>query len=112
MGASALVERMGVSRNSVFSSIQSERVGTISLNQIEKMAEAMGGRLVNPVVPREGPVDEIVMAQARRNAKRIIQRTCAHMAPEAQSEDLRSQEWVIAELAREFVREMPKDFWK
>lgn len=46
MSAPALAERLGVSRNSVYSSIQNEQAGTISLNQLDKMAEAMGGKLV------------------------------------------------------------------
>lgn len=112
MSAPALAERLDVSRNSVYSSIQNEQAGTISLNQLEKMAEAMGGKLVYAIIPREGPVEEIVMAQARKKAKRIIQRTRAHMALEEQIEGLRSQEEMIEELASEIAREMPKNFWK
>ena len=112
IGASALAERLGVSRNSVYSSVQNERAGTISLNPLEKTAEAMGGKLVYAIVPREGPVKEIVMSQARKKARRIVQRTRAHMALEEQTEGLRSQEEVIEELANEFAREMPRDLWK
>ena len=107
MSAPALAERLGVSRNSVYSSIQNEQAGTISLNQLDKMAEAMGGKLVYAIIPREGPVEEIVLAQARKKARRII-----HMALEEQTEGLRSQEEMIEELAGEIAREMPRDFWK
>ena len=112
MSAPALAERLGVSRNSVYSSIQNEQAGTISLNQLDKMAEAMRGKLVYAIIPREGPVEEIVLAQARKKARRIIQRTRAHMALEEQTEGLRSQEEMIEELAGEIAREMPRDFWK
>ena len=112
MSAPALAERLGVSRNSVYSSIQNEQAGAISLNQLDKMAEAMGGKLVYAIIPREGPVEGIVMAQARKKAKRIIQRTRAHMALEEQTEGLRSLEEMIEELASEMVRETSKDFWK
>ena len=112
MSVVALAERLGVSRNSVYSSIQNEQAGTISLNQLDKMAEAMGGKLVYGIVPNEGPVEEIVMAQARKKARRIIQRTRAHMALEEQTEGLRSQAEMIEELAGEIAREMPRDFWK
>lgn len=112
MSAPTLAERLSVSRNSVYSSIQKEKAGTISLNQLDKMAEAMGGKLVYAIIPRKGAVEEIVMAQARKKAKRIIQRTRAHMALEEQSEGLRSQEEMIEELAKEIAREMPRDFWK
>ena len=112
MSVPALAARLGVSRNSVYSSIQNEQAGTISLNQLDKMAEAMGGKLVYAIIPREGPVEEIVIAQARKKAKRIIQRTRAHMALEEQTEGLRSQEEMIEELASEIASEMPRDFWK
>lgn len=112
MSAPTLAERLSVSRNSVYSSIQKEKAGTISLNQLDKMAEAMGGKLVYAIIPRKGAVEEIVMAQARKKAKRIIQRTRAHMALEEQIEGLRSQEEMIEELAKEIAREMPRDFWK
>ncbi|MBY6049414.1 hypothetical protein [Vannielia litorea] len=112
MSAPALAERLGVSRNSVYSSIQNEQAGTISLNQLDKMAEAMGGKLVYAIIPREGPVEEIVTAQARKKARRIIQRTRAHMALEEQTEGLRSQDEMIEDLAGEIAREMPRDFWK
>ncbi|WP_299085936.1 hypothetical protein [uncultured Ruegeria sp.] len=112
MSAPALAERLGVSRNSVYSSIQKEKAGTISVNQLDKMAEAMGGKLIYAIIPRNGAVEEIVMAQARKKAKRIIQRTRTHMALEEQIEGLRSQEEMIEELAKEIAREMPRDFWK
>ncbi|UWR05175.1 hypothetical protein K3740_21495 (plasmid) [Ruegeria conchae] len=112
MSAPTLAERLSVSRNSVYSSIQKEKAGTISLNQLDKMAEAMGGKLVYAIIPRKGAVEEIVMAQARKKAKRIIQRTRAHMALEEQIEGLRSQEEMIEELAKEIAREKPRDFWK
>lgn len=112
MSAPVLAERLQISRNSVYSSIEKERLGSISINQLEKMADAMGGKLVYAIVPREGDIEQIVMTQARKKAKRIIQRTRAHMALEEQTEGLRSQEVMIEELASEMQREMPKGFWK
>ena len=112
MSAPALAERLGVSRNSVYRSIQNEQAGTISLNQLDKVAEAMGGKLVYAIIPRAGQVEELVMAQARKKAMRFIQRTRAHMALEEQTEGLRSQDEMIEELALEIAREMPRDFWK
>ncbi len=112
MNAPALAEQLGVSRNSVYSSIQNEQAGTISLNQLERMGKAMGGKLVYAIIPREGSVEDIVMARARKRAKRIIQRTRAQMALEEQTEGLRSQDEMIEELANEIAGVMPRDFWK
>ena len=112
MNAPALAERLEVSRNTIYTSIRNEQAGTISLNQLGKIAEAMGGRLVYAIVPREGPVEEIVLAQARAKARRIIQRTHAHMALEEQSEGLRSEEEMVEELAADIIREGRRDFWQ
>ena len=98
MNAPALAERLGISRNNIYAAIQNEQAGTISVNQLEKIAEAMGGRLVYAIIPREGPVEEIVLAQARAKARRIIQRTRAHMALEEQTEGLRSEAEMIEEI--------------
>ena len=112
MNAPALAERLDVSRNTIYASIQNEQAGTISLNQLEKVAEAMGGRLVYAIVPREGAVEEIVLAQARAKARRIIQRTRAHMALEEQSEGLRSDAAMIEDLAADIIWEGRRDFWQ
>ena len=112
MNGPTLAERLGISRNSVYSAIENEQARTISLKQLDKIAEAMGGRLVYAIVPQEGAVEEIVMAQARKKARRIVQRTRAHMALEEQTEGLRSEEAMIEELASEIQREMPKDLWR
>ncbi len=112
MNAPALAERLGISRNNIYAAIQNERAGTISVNQLEKIAEAMGGRLVYAIIPREGPVEEIVLAQARAKARRIIQRTRAHMALEEQTEGLRSEAEMVEELAGDIIREGRRDFWQ
>jgi len=112
MNAPALAERLGISRNNIYAAIQNEQAGTISVNQLEKIAGAMGGRLVYAIIPREGPVEEIVLAQARAKARRIIKRTRAHMALEEQSEGLRSETEMIEDLAADIIREGRRDFWQ
>ena len=111
MNTPALAKRLGVTRNSAYSSIQNECSGSISLNQLDKMAKAMGGKLVYAIVPLEGQVEDIVKAQARKKAKRIVRRTRAQMALEEQTDGLRSEDEMIEELATDMVREMPRDFW-
>lgn len=111
MNTPALAKRLGITRNSAYSSIQNECSGSISLNQLEKMANAMGGKLVYAIVPLEGPVEDIVKAQARKKAKRIVQRTRAQMALEEQTDGLRTEEEMIEELAADMMREMPRNFW-
>lgn len=112
MSITDLAERVGVSRPSISKLESREKDGSVTIKQIDKIAEAMGGKLVYAIVPTEGKMEDIVMNQARKKAKRIIRRTRAHMALEAQSEGLQSQEEAIEELAEEMAREMARDFWK
>ncbi len=60
-------------------------------NQLEKIARPWGAASSMRSSPREGPVEEIGLAQAVNKARRIIQRTRAHMALEEQTEGLRSE---------------------
>lgn len=111
MSVTNLAARLGVSRNSVYIAIRNEKLGSITLNHLNKVAGAMGGKLVYAIIPQEESVEKIVGAQARRKAKKIIKQSYAHMALEEQTEGLPSQEDMIIELASEMMREMPRDFW-
>ena len=59
-----------------------------------------------------GPVRDIVTAQARKKALRIIQRIRAHIALEEQTEGLGNEAAMVEELVTEMIREMPMDVWK
>ncbi|MDR9453406.1 MAG: hypothetical protein RI542_05660, partial [Wenzhouxiangella sp.] len=87
-----------------------EREGAITINQMQKLANAMGGRFVYAIVP-EGGVDEVIQAQARRKAESRIRRAGAHMALEKQSLSSVQTKQRIEALADELVRDMPPDFW-
>ncbi len=102
----------GVSRNAVCQAERNERDGAITINQMHKLADAMGGRFVYAIVPESGRVKDIIRAQARRKAEARIMRAGAHMALEKQS--LTSAQTVhhIEDLAEELIRDMPLDFWE
>ena len=111
LSSTQLAKDVRVSRNSLHKSLENEKAGSISLNQLSKIADAMGGRLVYAIVPKQGDVEDIVMRQARKKAKRIIMRTRSHMALEEQSEGLRTQDEMIEELAIQMARELKRGFW-
>jgi predicted DNA-binding mobile mystery protein A len=111
ISSTQLAKNVNISRNSLYKSVESEKAGTISLNQLSKVADAMGGSLIYAIVPKQGDVEDIMMQQARKKAKRIILRARAHMALEEQSEGLRTQDEMIEELATQMVRELRRDFW-
>ena len=112
MSITDLAAKAGLDRSVVSRAEQREKGGNITVNQIDKIAEAMGGKFVYAIVPKEGRVEDLVMEQARKKASRVVRRTRAHMALEAQSEGLQSQEDAIEELASEMAREMARGFWR
>lgn len=76
------------------------------------MPKPWGGRLVYAIVPDDGHVEDIIFAQAHRKAEARIMRASAHMALEEQSLTSEQTPQRIEELAYEFIRNMPSDFWE
>ena len=111
MSGAEVAARMGVSRNAVYQAERNERDGAITINQMHKLAEAMGGRFVYAVIP-DGSVNDVVRAQARRKAEARIRRASVHMALEKQSLPSAKTKQRIEQLADELAREMPRDFWE
>ncbi|MCV0381712.1 mobile mystery protein A [Nitratireductor sp.] len=112
MSGAEVAARAGVSRNAVYQAERNEREGAITINQMHKLAEAMGGRFVYAIVPENGEVEDIIRAQARRKAEARIMRASAHMALEKQSLTNAQTAQRIEELADELIRDMPPDFWE
>lgn len=110
MSGAEVAARMGVSRGAVYQAERNEREGAITIKQMQKLAAAMGGRLVYAIVP-EGSVEDVIRDQARRKAEAHIHRASAHMALEKQSLPGAQAIKRIDELADELLRDMPPDFW-
>ncbi|MEX0409769.1 mobile mystery protein A [Aquibium sp. LZ166] len=111
MSGAEVAVRAGVSRNAIYQAERNERDGAITINQMEKLAAAMGGRFVYAIVP-DGSVEDVIRAQARRKAEAHIMRASAHMALEKQSLTSAQTAQRIEDLADELIRDMPPDFWE
>ncbi|WP_404404503.1 mobile mystery protein A [Pelagibacterium halotolerans] len=112
MSGAEVAARAGVSRNAVYQAERNERDGAITINQMHKLAEAMGGRFVYAIVAESGQVEDIIRTQARRKAEARIMRASAHMALEKQSLTTEQTAQRIEDLADEFIRDMPPGFWE
>ena len=65
MTITELGERSGLDQSVVSRAEKREKDGNITIRQVEKLADAMGGKLVYAIVPKRGRVEELVMEQAR-----------------------------------------------
>ncbi len=110
MSGTRVAKRMGVTRSAIYQAERNEHEGAISISQMEKLAEALGGRFVYAIVPK-GSVEDVIRAQAYRKAEARIRRAGAHMALESQSLSSEQTKRKIDELADQFMRHMPSDFW-
>ena len=110
MSAPELARRMGVTKPAIYQAEHKELEGGVTLQHMEKLAEALGGRFVYAIVPN-GSVEDILQEQARKKAETTVRRASGHMALEKQSllpEQTREE---IARLAQDFMRDPPPDFW-
>jgi predicted DNA-binding mobile mystery protein A len=111
MTGADVAARSGVSRNAIYQAERNERDGVITLNQMHKLAEAMGGHLVYAIVPKERRVEEIIQAQAHRKAQARIMRASEHITFEQKSLTREQTKMLVANLTNELMRNMPPDFW-
>ncbi|MGQ4277677.1 mobile mystery protein A [Pseudidiomarina sp. E22-M8] len=111
MSGAQVARRAGVSRNAIYQAERNELNGAITIKQMQKFAEAMGGRFVYAIVPDNGEVADLIQTQARRRAEALVMRASSHMALEMQSLTRQQTAQRIDELTGELIRDMPTDFW-
>lgn len=112
MSGAEVAARADVSRGAIYQAERNERDGAITINQMKKLADAMGGRFVYAIIPQEGEIQDIIRAQAHRKAEARIMRASAHMALEQQALTTAQTRQRIENLAGELERDMPPDFWE
>lgn len=110
MSSNVLAERLNCTRANISSIEQRERKGTITLETLEEVAQALNCKLVYCLVPIE-PLDKILEKQARLIAKKRIKIINHSMKLEQQgltSKQLQQQE---DDLVQELLRGNPKKIW-
>src|SRR6266481_6348824 len=110
MSGAQLAKKLGVTRARIAQAEQAELHGGVTLKSMQATAEAMGCRFVYAIVPPR-PIEDIIVAQARKKAMAIVGTASKHMALESQTlpNDKIAQE--VERLTQEIAREMPPDFW-
>lgn len=105
MSAEDVASRKGVSRNAVYQAERSEKEGSISLKQMDRLARAMGGRFVYAIVP-DAPIEALKYQQALEKA-RVQSRAEKGFASLPDDEQ---QDW-IEDYAAQLLQDMPANFW-
>ncbi len=110
MSGAQLARRLGVTRAQVAKSEKNELAEVITLKTLQKMVQAMGGRIVYTVVLPED-VETLVKERVREKARRILNQANAQMALESQALDNKTISFELNRLEQEMLKDMPNDLW-
>ena len=106
LGAKLNITRQGVKRIE-----ESEANGTITLNSLKDVANAIDLKLVYALVPLNGSINDLIQIKAEKLARKIVLRTNQNMKLEDQGIGDEKIDKTIKELASEIKREMKKSLW-
>jgi predicted DNA-binding mobile mystery protein A len=90
---------------------QSEAAGTIKLDTLRELAEAMGCRLVYAVVPVK-PLDEMRRERATDVARKALARTSHSMKLEAQDVGSKAEQRALDRQVEKLLIGNPKRLWE
>lgn len=88
-----------------------EVAGTITLNTLRDVANAMDMQLVYGFVSKHDSLEQMIEKRAKELAKEIVMRTHNTMTLEAQENSAERIEQAIAQKTAEIKYEMPKYLW-
>ncbi len=106
LGAKLNITRQGVKRIE-----EREAKGTITINSLKEVAEAIDFKFVYGFVPKDGSIDNLINSKSEKLARKIVLRTNQNMKLENQGISDKKINESIVDLANEIKREMRKSLW-
>jgi|APIni6443716594_1056825.scaffolds.fasta_scaffold977094_2 predicted DNA-binding mobile mystery protein A len=103
--------KMGITPQSVKEIEMREKVGSISLNTLKEVGNALDMRLVYGFIPRDKTLQMMIEKKAYEIAEKIVMRTSATMILEDQKNTTERLKVAILDRANEIKSEMPKYLW-
>lgn len=110
MSTRQLAARLGVTHSAVVQAEGAEANGTVSMNQLRQLADALNCDLRYVLVPRT-PLAEQVEAQAERKARERIAPLAHSMALEQQRASSEFEELQVAAMKDELLRGRRSRLW-
>lgn len=108
MTMAQLGAKLNITRQAIKRIEDSEAKGTLSINSLKDVAQALELKFVYGFVPKEGSIDNLINSKAEKLARKIVLRTNHNMKLEDQGiSDDKINDSVI-DLANEIKREMRK----
>ena len=112
MSQAQLGGRLGVSRQSVQDMEKAEAERRITLDSLDRLARAMGCRVVYSLVPESGSLDDLLERRANELAAGLLRSTDHSMRLEAQGVSGSEMERQRRLLVDELLRGSPRKLWQ
>lgn len=106
-----LGKKLNITKQGVKRIEDSESAGTITLNTLKEVGNALDMKFVYGFVPIDGSFDSLIDRKSRKFAERIIIRTNQNMMLENQEIDKKVLEKAIDDLSYEFKTELKRAIW-
>ncbi len=110
MTLAQLARRVGVAAPTLAKMEQGERAGTVSLNTLKRVAQALDCDLVYALVPRK-PLRQKLRERAGEIARRRLARVSHSMSLEAQQVTGKARDRQLEQLTREILEKQPRELW-
>ncbi len=111
MTMAQLGAKIGVTKQGVKSLEESEAKGSISINSLKEVGNALELKLVYGFVPKDGTIENLITLKAEKMARKIVLRTNQNMKLEDQGISDKKIKDSIIDLTNEIKREMRKSLW-
>ncbi len=111
MTQAQLGARLNISRQSVQDLEQAEAERRITLDSLDRLAQAMDCRVVYSLVPEHGSLDDVRTRRAQTMAKALLKQTDHTMKLEAQGLSENELERQRKTLADALLRDKPSKLW-
>lgn len=111
MTMSQLGNRLNLSQPRIHTIEKAEVAGTITLNTLRKIADALDCELVYALLPRKG-LEALREQQARSIAEKLMDRVSHTMALEKQEVSKDQTEFQLRELINQLLNEHSKKLWE
>lgn len=106
-----LAEKTGSSAQGIKAMENREQLGTITLQSLQGIAEAMDMKMVYGFIPKDGSLQQLIDRKALEKAEEIVGRTSQSMKLENQENPSDRIKNAIEEKKNELIDEMPKYLW-
>ena len=111
MTTTQLAKRLGVVQSRAVAIEQAEANGTITINSLEKAANALDCRLVYAIVPGK-LLDELVAERAERLATKRLKSTSHSMTLEAQGVDTADENEQLKRMIQSLLDKAGSELWE